>query len=331
MITSQHSFQNPGLNELISSLAKTDSAIQITDELASCYPPERLKWDELSSLGFDPYIKRDDKIDVRLSGNKLYKLLGYLAEAVTVGARELVSFGGFYSNHLHALAAAGQVLGIPTKGVVRGHRPEALNTTLRDCTDWGMTLEFVSRNEFRELRKQHLSGPQPDQSYVIPEGGSDQKGLLGLASLMNAIEAWNGDDELILVVPCGTGTTLAGLLEARTQNNIYIQGISALNVGDNRTYFNDQISELTGKNALSLSQWSVYLEGHLGGFAKCPKTLIEFMNRFEKSSGVPVEQVYTAKMMNSMLKMAKEGELPPIKKCLFIHTGGLQGRITPQI
>lgn len=265
------------------------------------------------------WLKRDDLIDPIISGNKWRKLKYSLEHALTLNADTLISMGGAYSNHLHALAFTGKQLGLKTKGFIRGEATTPLNPTLQDLLDWGMTLEFVSRSNYRTLRSyqqwQALPGLTAGQ-YWLPEGGASTYALQGLAEIPGEITLKYD----YLCVPCGTGTTLAGLL---TQNlrPAKILGFAALK---NATFLNTEMQQLLTVPALN--EWSINQNYHCGGFARVNAELIDFINRFEHVTNIPLDPVYTGKMLYGLYDLIEQGYFKPGERLIAIHTGGLQGR-----
>jgi 1-aminocyclopropane-1-carboxylate deaminase len=172
------------------------------------------------------WIKRDDLLHPIVSGNKWRKLKYSLDHALSSGADTIISMGGAYSNHLHALAYVGKVVGLKTLGFIRGEQPETLTPTLCDMQNWGMELFVVSRSDYRLLRQHKgchdLPGLKPQQ-YWLPEGGAQALALKGLAELVNEIDVPYD----ILCTPCGTGATLAGMIDAAPEQ-VSVMGFAAL-------------------------------------------------------------------------------------------------------
>jgi 1-aminocyclopropane-1-carboxylate deaminase len=180
----------------------------------------------LAQYQIELWMKRDDLLHPVISGNKWRKLKYSLDYALSSGADTIVSMGGAYSNHLHALAFAGKVVGLKTLGFIRGERPETLTPTLCELQNWGMELKYVSRSDYRLLRQykgcHDLPGLMPRQ-YWLPEGGAQALALKGVAELVNEIDVAYD----ILCVPCGTGATLAGIIDA-VPEQVAVMGFAAL-------------------------------------------------------------------------------------------------------
>lgn len=228
--------------------------------------------------------------------------------------------GGPYSNHLHALAYVGQFLGIQTHGIIRGERPKVLNSTLSDLVSWGMSLEFISRGEYRQLRAYQEYDALPGISagaYWLPEGGAMHQALQGLAELAEELTI----DYDVLCVPCGTATTMAGIL-AKVAEDKQVLGFSALKGGD---YLNAQVETFLHQAGSSHKNWSISVDYHFGGFAKVTPELLDFITNFEQSQAIQLEPIYTGKMLFGIYALINQGYFKPGQKIIAIHTGGLQG------
>tara|TARA_B100000446_G_scaffold134721_1_gene126809 strand:+ start:2235 stop:3158 length:924 start_codon:yes stop_codon:yes gene_type:complete len=276
------------------------------------------------------YIKREDLIDSRLSGNKLYKLYGHLQRAQQLEAKGLASFGGYHSNHLHALAYAGAALGLNTKARIRGFQPNQLSPTLIDCQQQGMELEFGSRRSFTDLKQQCLEASEAatldDRGYYwIPEGGGALEGSQGCRAIIAGIHRQADKLSLSdykLCVPSGTGTTAAGLLSGLSEGDeLYVY--SALKLGQKAEAYKAEIEAQSGAHGRQLT---LFDETDFGGFAKTKPELFHFMERFTASTGILLDPIYTAKMFYRIERQVGEGVWSSGDKIVAIHTGGLQGR-----
>jgi 1-aminocyclopropane-1-carboxylate deaminase len=258
-------------------------------------------------------------------GNKSFKLYQYLTQAKQAGAERLVSFGGAWSNHLHALAALGYQHGIETVGIVRGEAIEGNSAMLADAARWGMRILYVSRTEYRrrnEVEYQQELSARFEPCLLIPEGGASLIGVRGCADIGEIIRR-RAPQARSVVVPVGTGTTLAGLastLDTRCE----LHGISALKGAID---LEQKVADVL--KALQLDcevRWSIWHEFHCGGFARVDAALRDFMLAFEAIQGVELDPVYTGKMLFAIHQLRKRGEWDPETPILAIHTGGLQGR-----
>ena len=264
------------------------------------------------------YIKRDDLIHPIISGNKWRKLKYTLLHALTKGHHHFISMGGAYSNHLHALAYVGYKLNLKTTGLIRGEQPEIENQTLSDLHQWGMELEFVSRREFRELRKYRNPDSEPAKKYNgfwIPEGGANQDALRGVSEIVKEIDM----DFDMLTLACGTGTTLAGLAKV-LPNTKRVLGFSALKGGG---FLEKDVHKLLRKK--SKHNWSINFDYHFGGFAKTDEKLISFINKFQSNTNIPLEPLYNGKMLFGLFDLIEKDKFKKGQTIIAIHTGGLQG------
>lgn len=256
-------------------------------------------------------------------GNKACKLESYLALARERKISRLLSFGGGWSNHLHALAALGAQQGFETVGIVRGG--EKLTPTLEDAQRWGMQLEPISRSDYRrrsdtdflfDLEKRF--GP----CMVIPEGAAGVPGASGCAEIARMI-ARSCSHARHVMLPVGTGTTLAGLVAALAPS-YQVSGISALKgAADLEQRVQDMLSSMRATNDV---QWQILHDFHCGGFARVSVQLQEFMLEFERVQGVLLDPVYTAKTLYALHHLRGSGVWAADEPVLMVHTGGLQGR-----
>lgn len=272
----------------------------------------------LSQYPIELWMKRDDLLHPVISGNKWRKLKYILDHALSLGKDTIVSMGGAYSNHLHALAYVGKVLGLTTIGLVRGEPPETLTPTLLDMKNWGMELRFVSRSDYRILRQykgwHDLPGLKPGQ-YWLPEGGALDLALNGVAELVAEITIPYDT----LCVSCGTGTTLAGIIDA-VPERASVLGFAALK---NAGFLN---AEVEAKLSQPRNNWQINLDYHFGGFAKTNAQLSAFIEDFELKTTIPLEPVYTGKMMYAVYDLIKKHYFKPGQRIVAVHTGGLQGK-----
>ncbi len=272
----------------------------------------------IEASGVNLWIKREDQLHPIISGNKWRKLKYILNDALEAGYDHLISMGGPWSNHLHALAWIGKELGLKTTGIIRGEMPEEKSSTLKDIEQWGMRLEFVSRSEFRGLRayRDHDSpSSEKYNGYWIPEGGATQLALKGVSELLDDINA--PFDTIALA--CGTGATLAGIATALPANK-NVLGFAALKGAG---FLRKEVNHLLESD---LENWSINLDYHFGGFAKTDHKLFTFMDDFEQETGIELEPIYTGKMMYGLFDLIKQGKFKKDHRIIAIHTGGLQGK-----
>lgn len=264
------------------------------------------------------WLKRDDLLHPIISGNKWRKLKYNLDDALSLGADTLISMGGIYSNHLHALAYVGRALNLKTIGLIRGECPSPLTPTLQDMAYWGMELRFISRSDYRQYRNykhwQDLPGIKPNQ-YWLPEGGANSLAIKGFVDLVDEIDIPYDT----LCVACGTGATLAGLINAVPEKNAVL-GFAALK---NANFLRVDVQSLLSKNC---HNWDIFLDYHGGGFAKTNPGLTSFMSQFEQQTHIPLEPVYTGKMLYGLYDLIAKGYFMPGQEIIAVHTGGLQGK-----
>ena len=272
----------------------------------------------LNLHGVQVSLRRLDLVHPQISGNKFFKLKYNFLEAQQQGYRKILTFGGAYSNHIAATSYAAQQFGFQSIGIIRGEelKTKALNPTLASATQFGMQLHFVSREDYR--RKQNpnylaqLQQQFPD-CYIIPEGGTNDLAIRGCTEILKP------SDQQFDLICCavGTGGTMTGLIEASLPQQ-QILGFSALK----GLFLNDDVAQLTHKR-----NWKIIDTYCCGGYAKTTPELLQFMQDFEAMHDIPLEQVYTAKMMLGIEHMILQGEISPEQRVLALHTGGLQGKI----
>jgi 1-aminocyclopropane-1-carboxylate deaminase len=252
-------------------------------------------------------------------GNKSFKLAANLACARKDGFSRVLSFGGAWSNHLHALAALGREQGFDTVGVVRGEPSATPSAMLLDAANWGMHLHHVSRSEYRKRQDpQYLATlhKQFGSCYIIPEGGANDAGVRGAREIAGLVPAAGR-----IVLPVGTGTTLAGLA-AGVDADTAIVGISVLKEARD---LNGQVAKML--DALDLGgrlNWTIEHDWHCGGYARVNTPLKSFILEFERVHRVLLDPVYTGKALFAVHQKLARGELDG--ETIAVHTGGLQGR-----
>jgi len=284
-------------------------------------PVIKINDERLERYGVELFIKREDLTDPIISGNKYRKLKYNLIYAKDHGFDTLLTFGGAYSNHIHAVAYTGKKFGFNTIGVIRGEKTEPLNSTLRDASSYGMNFHFVSRSTYRnknelsfikELREQY------GNFYLVPEGGSNPLAVKGCTEILN--EQVKSFDHICCA--CGTGGTIAGIV-AGLNGSKKIWGYPALKNGG---FLKDDITKLiNGFNSSTYENWDLILEYHFGGYAKFTIELIDFINEFKKRHNVQLDPIYTGKLMYGIFDRIRLGFYSTNEKILAIHTGGIQG------
>lgn len=260
-------------------------------------------------------IKREDLNHPLVSGNKWWKLKYNLQEAARNHFKTLLTFGGAYSNHIFATAAAADELGFKSIGIIRGEETLPLNQTLLFAKEKGMELHYLSRNAYRTKTISDHYLRQFGDFYSIPEGGSN---LLAVKGISEFIAKLNIHYDYICC-PVGTGGTLSGLIEGVSENKKII-GFTVLKGGE---FLTDEIKKLSEKSN-HLSNWKIITDYHFGGYAKQTPQLIEFITSFKATHKVPLDFVYTAKMMSGIYDLITKGFFERGSTVLAIHTGGLQ-------
>lgn len=268
--------------------------------------------------GIELSILREDKIHPEISGNKFRKLKYNLADFTDGDYDSLLTFGGAYSNHIAAVAAAGKEFGFQSIGIIRGEELASKvheNPTLEFAQNCGMKLKFISREAYRQKTNPlFLEELQAEfgKVYILPEGGTNEWAVKGCTEILGAHTS--GFDFICCAV--GTGGTLAGLIRS-AENHQRILGFPALKDSD---FLNDEINRYVNR-----SNWELIQEYHFGGYGKVCPELINFTNDFKNATNIQLDPVYTSKMLFGVSAMAKAGYFPKGSRVLAIHTGGSQG------
>ncbi len=276
----------------------------------------------LQEKGIELYVKREDLLHPFISGNKYRKLKYNVAHAKNKGKLCLLTFGGAYSNHILATAAAGKEYNFKTVGVIRGEElgfdvPKTLaqNPTLKRAAEFGMEFKFISRQEYQHKKEtvflEKLAQEFPN-SYIIPEGGTNELAIKGCEEILTK------EDDVFSHIACamGTGGTVTGIINSACENqNILI--FPALK----GAWVKEEIQSLQPNK----QNWSVISDYHFKGYGKVSDELITFINQFKKETTIPLDPIYTAKMMFGVLDRVENNQFKKGSKILAIHTGGLQG------
>ena len=280
-------------------------------------PLEQVHDRHLADAGIELWLKRDDLIHPDLPGNKWRKLKYNLRAARDQGHHTLLTFGGAYSNHIRATAAAGHYVGLNTIGVIRGEPHEPLNWSLQYAATHGMRLHYLDRTTYR--RK---SAPEVITSlhhkfgdfYLLPEGGSNALAIHGCAELPAEITT----DFDIICCPCGTGATLAGIAVGLKPAQQAI-GFAVLKGAE---FLTADVQRLQRSATGSVSpNWHIDYGFHFGGYARTTPELTTFIDRFEQRHGLRLDWIYTAKMMYGILTLIQRGTFPPGTRIIALITG----------
>lgn len=268
------------------------------------------------------YVKRDDQIHDIISGNKWRKLKYNLLYAKSIGAKGVITFGGCFSNHIHACAFACQQQQLPIIGIIRGEEHNQDNYTLAWAKHWGMQLVFVDRKTYR-MRHEESYLAQLQQQYpehfIIPEGGSNALALTGVAEVIDELNQQSEFDTLI--TPVGSGGTMAGLIVGdKSQHNLL--GIAVLK---QQGHLENEVKALLPVSSKNENNWQIAHEFHCGGYAKFSPQDAEKIRNFSKVVAIDFEPVYSGKMILALLELIESGYFPAQHRIVLLHTGGLQG------
>lgn len=272
------------------------------------------------------FVKRDDNIHPIISGNKWRKLKFNLKHIEnTPSFKGALSFGGSYSNHIHAFAFACYQHKIPSVGIIRGEADYASNYTLTWANHWGMKLHFVDRKTYRRRHNTdfitEIQNQYPDYC-IIPEGGSNKLAIPGVAEVIAELNQQIEFDTLL--TPVGSGGTLAGLItgdsEAEKQHKIL--GIAVLKGAE---YLNKEVKNLLPPQAKFHTNWQLLTDYHRGGYAKFSHEDSQKIIAFNKATNVTFEPVYSGKMILALLDLLEQGYFSAGERIVLLHTGGLQG------
>ena len=267
--------------------------------------------------GISLVIKREDLIHPFVSGNKFRKLKYNLLQAKAENQSTLLTFGGAYSNHIAAVAYAGKENGFQTIGVIRGDELTdkiASNPTLKFAQECGMQFEFVSREAYR-LKTEAAFLEQLEQKhgsfYLIPEGGTNDLAVKGCEEILTQ------EDGVFdyVATAIGTGGTISGIINSALPHQ-KILGFPALK-GD---FLQDEI-----RNFVQNDNWELITDYHFGGYGKVNSDLVDFINRFLEKTKIPLDPIYTGKMVFGIVDLIEKNYFPENATILMIHTGGLQG------
>lgn len=295
-------------------------------------PVQEVNDSKLKDSGIRLLIKRDDLIHEHISGNKWRKLKYNLREAAEQNQHTLLTFGGAYSNHIAATAFAAQKAGFSSIGVIRGE-DDPTNPTLKFAREHGMQLLFVSREDYRKITRVGAYGDTPllheledkfGRFFLIPEGGANGLGVRGCAEILREVD----EDFDVVCCAAGTGTTIAGLalgMSVRAYRDTPVLVFPALKGGG---FLAGEVERLITASRLrtpSTINCQLITDYHFGGYAKMKPELLEFIHGFQDRTGIPLDPIYTGKMMYGIYDMIRSGKFERGTTILAIHTGGLQG------
>ncbi|HLO84564.1 MAG TPA: pyridoxal-phosphate dependent enzyme [Nostocaceae cyanobacterium] len=291
-------------------------------------PIQRINSPIALSTNIELYVLRLDLMHPWVNGNKWFKLKYNLAAAKEQNLSTLLTFGGAYSNHIIATAAAGNLLGFRTIGIIRGEETLPLNPRLRFAVEQGMHLVYMDRQTYRQRNtttlqkelKQHYR-----QVFMIPEGGYNLYGVRGCTEIISDIELFD-----TVCLACGTGTTLAGIALSLKPTQ-RVMGFPVLKGGeflekDINNLLQDYLNSGLPAPFPKPAPWQLVCDYHFGGYAKVKDELLSFCQQFNAVHGIPLDYIYTGKMFYGMFDLIQKGKFGG-ERILLIHTGGLQGNI----
>ncbi|MCG6135349.1 MAG: pyridoxal-phosphate dependent enzyme [Nostoc sp. LLA-1] len=296
--------------------------------------PQQINSEIARHAGVELFVLRLDCLHPLVNGNKWFKLKYNLLEAKQQNLTTLLTFGGAYSNHIFATAAAANLFSFRTIGVIRGEERLPLNPTLSFATKQGMQLVYLDRATYRQRHTQELQADLRQRFgdvFIIPEGGSNLNGVRGCMEILKDINIFD-----TICLACGTGTTLAGIALSQHQK----QRVIGFPVLKNGAFLAEEIDSLiTNYLASELpvlnttpATWELMCDYHFGGYAKINDELLHFCQQFEAAHDVPLDYVYTAKMFYGVMDLIQKGFFTQgntdgklRSRLLLIHTGGLQG------
>lgn len=303
-----------------------------TQDLASS-PLQQLHSSFLDNADVQLFVKRDDLIHPEFGGNKWRKLKYNLIYARNNHFNTLLTFGGAWSNHIYATAAAGRHFGFNTIGLIRGEKHTPLNPTLAFAEKCGMQLHYVDRARYRQKNETHFLDDLKQQFadvYILPEGGSNSLAVKGCEEIVNEIKSEMSSHFDVICCASGTGATLAGLISAikpsvsisaPSKSKPLAIGFSALKGGE---FLTDDIKNFLNDTKTD-ANWHIESSFHFGGYAKVNDELIMFMKDFRSEFSFTLDAVYTGKMFYGIFQLIKTGYFKPGSRIVAVHSGGTQG------
>ncbi|MCL6259221.1 pyridoxal-phosphate dependent enzyme [Aquiflexum sp. TKW24L] len=274
----------------------------------------------LEEKGISLAVRRLDQVHDLVSGNKFYKLKYNMEEAKKKGFSTLLTFGGAFSNHIHATAAAARLEGFKSIGIIRGEEIISLNPTLSFAKSEGMQLEFISREDYRKKSCDSFVEKLKEKFgdfYLIPEGGTNALAIAGTKEILSEVDSYYSH----ITCSIGTGGTFAGLAES-IHSDQNLLGFSSLK-GD---FIHSEINNLLLENQIyPKGKYSIFDNYHFGGYGKSDSKLFDFMQWFYAQTQIPLDPIYTGKMMFGIFDLVRKDFFQKGSSILAIHSGGLQG------
>lgn len=280
-------------------------------------PLAELHDDRLAAAGVRLYLKRDDLIGPEITGNKWRKLKYNLAAARDQGHSTLLTFGGAYSSHIRAVAAAGHYFGFTTIGVIRGEPHRPLNDSLSFAASRGMRLTYLDRATYRCKASQPVLGrlrAEFGSFYLLPEGGSNALAVRGCAEIPGEI----AEPFDLICCPCGTGGTLAGLAAGLGPGQRALGFAVLAGAG----FLDADVARLQRETlGAPTANWSIRHDFHCGGYARSTPELRTFVTDFQRRHAITLDWVYVAKMMRGIFALAGEKTFMPGTRVIAVITG----------
>ena len=281
-------------------------------------PIQRIEDPLILDCGVKLFVKREDLNHPQMSGNKWHKLKYNLLAAKKEGYKTLLTFGGAFSNHIYATAAAGKQFGFNTIGIIRGEEHLPLNPTLSFAKQMGMEIHYIDRSTYRTKNDPNFIKflyEKFGNFYLVPEGGTNPLAIKGVSEMITNIKI----DFNYICCACGTGGTLAGLITG-LKGKANALGFSILKGAD---FLIQNVKELIDSD--KLKNWDINLDYHFGGYAKINHQLLKFIERFERINNIVIEPIYTGKMLFGIYDLVQKGFFNKEETIIALHTGGLQG------
>lgn len=269
------------------------------------------------------HVKRDDTLHPIISGNKWRKLKYSLVQALENNTQHIVSFGGGFSNHLHALAYCCWQLNIRFSAIIRGDYRANPSPMLQDMMEWNSHIHYVTKAEYQQRnQQQYLQQLQLryNDALIIPEGGSNELALKGVAEIVDELDRPYD----YIIAPIASGGTLAGLIQATHNSKTQIVGIGVLK---GRGYLEELVQALLGQ---TYCHWEICHDFTFGGYAKQSPELRDFCQEFQRVTRIELEPVYSGKLFFALQHLIQQHYFSPGSTVLALHTGGLQGTRTTQ-
>ena len=291
----------------------------------SLSPLQKITHPLLTAKSITLSVKRDDLLHPDISGNKWRKLKYNLLYAEANNQDHLLSFGGAFSNHIHALAAACNHFQFKATGIIRGEQHYASNPTLSQVQQWGMQLQFVDRKTYRlKEQAEYLAALQAEypNAYIIPEGGSNKLAILGVEEVVEELTQQCKQPIDQIFTATGSAATLAGLISGTLKYtpNTIINGIAVLK---NAQYLEQTVKYFVEQE--KQANWHLHTNFHEGGYGKISPALADFCRQFTLYTEIPIEPIYSGKMLYALWQLIEQNYFPVGTHIVALHTGGLQG------